>query len=70
MSKMSDKALKYQRFRIEVEQCIDGFFETWLLENYPDEIGCKDQLIEMLESKVHYEDFSLEMKKIMQEYLE
>ena len=39
-------------------------YEEWLMENYPDEVGNKDKLVELSEAKHRWEEFIEAVKEV------
>lgn len=52
---------------MELNEEIFQLYERWLMDNYADEIHCKDQLIQASENLVHYDVFVEEVAKALVE---
>jgi len=43
------------RFDLKIE--LMTLYETWLLNEYPDEVTCKDALFELMDDDRYYDEF-------------
>ena len=71
MSKMKDAAIDEQNaislleklgrkkgsLTLTQQRLIHNIYEQWLMDNYPEDCGCKDQHIELVENRTHWETF-------------
>jgi len=67
MTISNEQAVKVSRFQTEVEDTVEEWYSEWLLENYPDEIHCKDELMEAIESRRWFKEFCEQLDKIVRQ---
>jgi len=52
-----------EKMREKIRDALDELHQEWLMENYPDEIMCKDDLIKMVDDGTYYDEFMDAVKK-------
>ena len=51
--------------KIDLECELDSIYERWLLEEYPDKIHTKEQLLEASRNQFHWEEWTEAIKKYL-----
>ena len=49
--------------REKIQDAIQELYEAWLMENYADEIMCKDDFIKMQDDGTYYDEFIEAVKR-------